>query len=219
MSIQKDGKFTVIHRQDNKLVLASDMVYQHIGTHGAVGKGSVFSGGITPQMINDFLLSADIPATGGGIPANFPGGGFLLVAPFQSAMQLKDATVKQGSKEDFDQTQQKMVPVPIAEVHTSQPITDFATNETTVLVFPYDKNRSTDEQNYYVESDADLSTALSEGRLYALATAFPGGFTIEGQQVPRATEWGGVENPTWAVIIPATSDKLLERWSKIAGVS
>ena len=44
---------------------------------------------------------------------------------------------EEGFKEDFDPIQKKMVPVPIAEVHTSQPITDFATDETTVLVFPY----------------------------------------------------------------------------------
>lgn len=219
MTIKREGKFTTITRDDGKIVVGSDITYDHIGTHGKVGKGSVFSGGITPEMINDFLMNADIPDGGGGIPAGFPGGGYLLVKPFESAMQLQDATVKEGSKEDFDPKQKKMVPVPVAEVHTSQPIADFATDETTVLVFPYDPGRSHPDQNTFVESKADLSDALAEKRLYALATAFPGGFEVEGQQVPKATQWGGMENPTWAVIIPnSTGDAVMESWKFLAGL-
>ena len=200
--IKKQNQFTTIHRDDGKIVVSSDMVYDHIGKHGELGSGSIFSGGITQEMINDFLVGANIPPKGGGIPAGFPGGGYLLVAPFESAMQLQDATVKEGTKEDFDPKQKKMVPVPIAEVHTSQPLENFATDETTVLVFPYDTNRSSPKQNEFVQGDPELSAALEGGSLYALATAFPGGFKIEGQNVPKSTEWGGIENPTWAVIIP-----------------
>ena len=216
--IKKQGNFTTIHREDEKIVLASQQVFDHIGLHGELGAGSIFSGGITPEMITEFLSNADIPKTGGGIPANFPGGGYLLVAPFESAMQLENATVKEGHKEDFDPKQKKMVRIPIAEVHTSQPIEDFATDETTVLVFPYDPNRSTPEQNDFVQGDSELSDALDTGNLYALATAFPGGFKVEGKQVPRAPEWGGLENPSWAVIIPnSTGNPIVERWNKLAG--
>ena len=215
--IKISGEFTTIHRNDGKIVVSSDMVYDHIGKHGKLGSGSIFSGGITREMINDFLVSADIPANGGGIPAGFPGGGYLLVAPFESAMQLQDATVKEGAKEDFDPKLKKMVPVPIAEVHTSQPIEDFATDETTVLVFPYDSNRSSPKQNDFVQQDPELSGALESGMLYALATAFPGGFQIEGQDVPKSTEWGGIENPTWAVIIPdSQAEPIMER--RLAGL-
>lgn len=226
MDIREHGEYTTIHRDDGKIVISSDMVYDHIGTHGSPGKGSVFSGGITPDMINDFLVSAGIPAGGGGIPADFSGGGYLLVAPFDVAMQFNDATVRPGSKEDFDPKQKKMVPVPIAEVHTSQPIGDFKTGETTVLVFPYDPTRSDTKQNHFVDNDEELLAAKSAGNLYALATAFPGGFSLSevggikfpSQQVPKATAWGGIDNPQWAVIVPdSTAEPIMERWQKIAG--
>lgn len=219
MTIKTNGPFTTIHRDDGKIVVASKMVYDHIGTHGSLGKGSMFSGGITPGMINDFLSTANIPASGGGIPANFPGGGYLLVAPFDSAMRLRDAEVREGSKEDFDPKQKKMVPVPVAEVHTSQSIEDFKTDETTVLIFPYDSSRSAPEQNDFVLNDEELSKAHSDGNLYALATAFPGGFEVEGQQVPKATAWGGIDSPKWAVIIPESqTNPLMESWNRLAGL-
>ena len=56
MDIRKEGQFTTIHRDDGKIVVASNEVYKHIGTHAELGKGSVFSGGITPKMIDDFLV-------------------------------------------------------------------------------------------------------------------------------------------------------------------
>ncbi len=226
MTIKSSGNFTTVHREDGKIVVASKQVFDHIGLHGELGAGSIFSGGITPEMITDFLLNANIPASGGGIPADFSGGGYLLVAPFDVAMQFQDAIVKEGTKEDFDPKTKSMVPVPVAEVHTSQPIGDFATSETTVLVFPYDPSRSSPDQNSFVEADPDLSAAMSNGSLYALATAFPGGFSLSEvggisfpkQQVPKSTDWGGTKNPTWAVIIPgSTGEPVVERWNRLAG--
>ena len=122
--------------------------------------------------------------------------------------------------------QGKMVPVPIAEVHTSQPIVDFQTDETTVLVFPYDPTRSTPEQNEFVENNDELRIAKEQGRLFALATAFPGGFELDEvggiefpkEKVPRATVWGGIENPKWAVIIPdSQTEPIAENWNRLAG--
>ncbi len=226
--IKTSEDFTTIHRDDGKIVLASKLVYDHVGTHSSPGKGSVFSGGITPLMINKFLFSTPIPKAGGGLPGKFPGGGYLLVAPFDVAMQFRDAFVKEGSKEDFDPKQKKMVPIPVAEVHTSQSIEDFATDVTTVLVFPYDPNRSTPVQNEFVKKDPELAEALANGNLYALATAFPGGFSLSEvggikfptQKVPRAPEWGGMENPTWAVIIPGqVQDTTMNRWNELAGTN
>ena len=231
MNIQKHGEFTTIHRDDGKIIIASETVYKHIGTHQSPGKGSVFSGAITPKMINAKLATEDIPTTGGGVPVNFGAdNGYLLVAPIEVAMQFRDATIRPVSKEDFDPVSKTMVPVPVAEVHTTQPITDFTADVATMLVFPYDPNRSSPEQNAFIESNENLRAANEQGRLYALATAFPGGFSLkkvggipvpEDKQnnVPKATEWGGVENPTWAVIVPAAPDEMFKRWSKIAGVS
>jgi len=228
--IKTSGPFTTIHRDDDKIVIASDLVYNHIGTHAKPGKGSVFSGNITPDMINDKLVSEAIPERGGGVPVNFGAdNGYLLVAPIEVAMQFQDATIRAGSKEDFDPKTKTMVPVPVAEVHTSQPITDFTADIATMLVFPYDPTRSTPEQNKFVENDEELRTAKETGRLYALATAFPGGFSLKEvggkpvpkdkqDSVPKATAWGGVDNPTWAVIIPGSQTELtMENWNKLAG--
>ena len=222
-----DGEYTIIKGKDGKSIIAHPATYTHIGTHSSVGKGSVFSGSVTKDMIDSFLTNATIPEGGGGISADFKGGGYLLVAPFDVAMQFADATVKAGTKEDYDPVQKKMVPVPIAEVHTSQPISDFATDVTTVLVFPYDPSRSSTEQNEFVNNNTELAELLEAGQLYALATAFPGGLELEEVGgiafpkvgVPKATAWGGMENPTWAVIIPDSQQQpMLERWSKLAGL-
>ena len=221
-----DGEYTIIKGKDGKSIIAHPATYAHIGTHSSVGKGSVFSGSVTKDMIDSFLTNATIPEGGGEISADFKGGGYLLVAPFDVAMQFADATVKAGTKEDYDPVQKKMVPVPIAEVHTSQPISDFATDVTTVLVFPYATGRDT-AQDKFVNNSTELSELLEAGQLYALATAFPGGFELEEVGgiafpkvvVPKATAWGGMENPTWAVIIPDSQQQpMLERWSKLAGL-
>jgi hypothetical protein len=180
-------------------------------------------------MINSMLMSEDIPQNGGGVSVDFgQDNGFLLVAPIEVAMQLKDAAIKPGSKEDFNPVTKQMEPVEVAEVHTSQPITDFTADVATMLVFPYDPNRSTEDQNNFVDNSSELSQAKSEGRLYALATAFPGGFSLtsvagipvpEDKQngVPKATEWGGVDNPSWAVIIPSMLTES-SRWQELAGL-
>ena len=228
--IRTIGSFTTVHRDDGKIVIASDKVYDHIGTHAKPGKGSVFSGNITPDMINSRLFNEAIPDSGGGVPVDFGAdNGYLLVAPIEVAMQFQDATIRPGSKEDFDQKTKKMVPVPVAEVHTSQPITDFTADIATMLVFPYDPARSTPEQIEFVENDKELREAKEAGKLYALATAFPGGFSLEEvggipvpddkqDSVPKATAWGGVENPTWAVIIPGSqTNPTMEGWNRLAG--
>jgi|MDTB01.1.fsa_nt_gb hypothetical protein len=227
--IRTTGDFTAIHRDDGKIIISSKMVYDHIGTHGSPGKGSVFSGNVSTGMINGFLASEDIPDGGGGVPADFgTAAGYLLVAPFDVAMQFNDATAKPGTKEDFDPVQKKMVPVPITQVHTSQPIDDFKTDDITVLVFPYDPARSSPEQNEFVNNDKELAAALAEDKLYALATAFPGGFSLSEvggisfpeKQVPKATAWGGVDEPKWAVIIPGSQiDPVMETWNRLAGTS
>ena len=72
--VKQEGKFTTIHREDGKIVLASQEIFNHVGLHGAPGAGSIFSGGIKPEMIIDFLYNADIPDSGGGLAADFPAG-------------------------------------------------------------------------------------------------------------------------------------------------
>ena len=216
----KSTVYTTIHRADGKIVVTGLETYEHIAMHNEVGTGSVFSGNIKPEMIQGALMKANIPEGGGGVPANFPGGGYLLVAPYDIAMQLPDATVGTATKEDRGQ------PVEVTAVHTTKSKEGFATDETTMLVFGYNPKFSDDMTNAFVESVPELSTALENGNLYMLATAFPGGFSVSEVggipfteiEVPRSTEWGGTENPTWAVIVPdSTGNTVVERWNKLAG--
>ena len=96
-----------------------------------------------------------------------------------------------------------------------------------MLIFGYNPKFSDPMTNAFVESDPELSTALESGNLFMLATAFPGGFSLSEvggisfpeEEVPRSVEWGGTENPSWAVIIPdSTGDPVVERWNRLAGV-
>ena len=199
-------EFIIISRPDGKLVLISPEVMEHISLHGKPGQGSIFSGEITPDMIMDFVEHrANIADTGGFVPGDFPGGGYELVKPVSWVKQnLPDAQYTTTNKEEFSQEQGKMVPVPVLMVKTSEPIESFATDETSVGIFKYDPARSDAEQNRLIDSTEELTTAAQAGRLFALGTAFPGGFKIAGHPVPRVTEWGGTDPETAqsAVIMP-----------------
>ena len=201
-----DEEYTVISRPDGKLVLIPAHIFDHISHHGKPGSGSIFSGKITPDMIMDFIEQrANIADTGGFVPGDFPSGGYELVKPMSWVKQnLPDAEYTTTNKEEFSQEQGKMVPVPVLMVKTSEPVESFATDETSVGIFKYDPDRSSPEQNKLIDSTEELAVAADAGRLFALGTAFPGGFEIEGQPVPRVTEWGGTDPETaqWAVIMP-----------------
>jgi len=204
--IENVGDYTIITRKDGKIVLSSKEVFDHIGTHGDYGAGSVFSGVITSNMIIDFIENrANISDDGGFVKGDFPGGGYELVKPMSWVKEnIPDAQFATTKKQEFNREAGKMVDVPVLAAKTSKPAQEFVTSETSVGVFKYDPSRSSTEQNNFINGNQKLSAAASEGRLYALATAFPGGFEIEGQPVPRVTEWGGANPNTakWAVIIP-----------------
>ena len=204
--VQQEGDFTIITRSDGKVVLASRQVFDHISTHGDYGVGSVFSGKITSDMITDFIKDrANIKDTGGFVKADFNSGGYELVKPLSWVKEnIPDAKYGVAKKQEFNREQNKMVDVPVLAVETNKPAEDFATSEISVGLFKYDPARSTKEQNDFVDKNEKLSSAAKEGRLFALATAFPGGFEIEGMPVPRVTDWGGSnpETAKWAVIIP-----------------
>jgi hypothetical protein len=204
--VERVGDYTIITRRDGKIVLSSKEVFDHIGTHGDYGVGSVFSGAITPEMIIDFIENrANLSDAGGFVSGDFPGGGYELVKPMSWVREnIPDAQFTTTKKQEFNREAGKMVDVPVLAVKTNMPVQEFATSETSVGIFKYDPSRSSSEQNNFIDSNQKLSAAASEERLYALATAFPGGFEIEGLPVPRVTEWGGddPESAQWAVIIP-----------------
>ena len=210
-AVEEKGKFTIITRDDGKVILASQEVFDHIGTHGDYGVGSVFAGNITPEMVVDFIENkAAIPDTGGFVKADFPGGGYELVKPMEWVRKnIPDAEYTTTKKQEFDPKIGRARDYPVLMVRTQKPAKDFNTAETSVGIFKYDPTRSSDDQNSFVENTEKLATAAKEGKLFALATAFPGGFEIEGQKVPRVSDstdkgWGGTDPKTanWAVIYP-----------------
>ena len=69
-----------------------------------------------------------------------------------------------------------------------------------VIIPNYDPKYADEATKALVEER--FAEARDAGSLFALATAFPGGMTIEGQSVPKSSEWGGTESPKWAVILP-----------------
>jgi len=199
---QADG-VTIINRTDGKVVLVGKEVIEHIGTHQKLGIGSIFSGKISEAQILEFVASA--PLQSGGKPfydASFPGGGYELVKPYDYAMGLPDAKRQDGPphKSEYSEEAGKMVDVPVAKVATSASIEEFSTDATTVIIPNYDPKYADEATKALVEER--FSEARDAGNLFALATAFPGGMTIEGQSVPKSTEWGGTESPKWAVILP-----------------
>ncbi|MAG40230.1 hypothetical protein CMI41_04665 [Candidatus Pacearchaeota archaeon] len=205
-STEKIGDTFVVKRTDGKVVLVSQEVLDHIGTHQEVGVGSIFSGNISSQQIFDFVSTVDIKPEGPPFyPASFPGGGYELVKPYEYAMSLPDAKRQDGPphKQEFSKEADEWIDFPVAKVATSKSIEDFSKDDATVLIFKYDPGKSKDETVKLVEEN--LMDVHDDGDLFALATAFPGGMTIEGQSVPRVTEWGGTDNPTWAVILPNQS--------------
>jgi hypothetical protein len=205
---QQSGDYTLISRKDGKIVLVHKDTFAHIGSHGQPGAGSVFSGEVTPDMIVDFVENeAAIAPTGGFVKANFPGGGYELVKPMSWVREyLPGASYEAGHKEEFDPATKKKIKIPVVRAITTKTINDpfFAADETSVGIFKYDPGRSTPDQNEFVSKTPALRSAHEEGKLFALATAFPGGFEVEGEKVPRASEWGGAdpESAKWAVIIP-----------------
>ena len=202
---QQIGDFTVVARSDGKLVLIHKTTFEHIGTHQKPGVGSVFSGNITPEIIIKEAETANIPDTGGFVTAHWPGAGYELVKPMEWIKQnLPDAKFGVAVKQDFDPVKKKPMDVSVVAAKTTKPITDFPAEEVSVGIFKYDPARSTEEQNVFVKNTPALASALQNGKLFSLATAFPGGFEIEGQKVPKVTGWGGTdpEHATWAVIVP-----------------
>jgi hypothetical protein len=57
------GKFTTIYRDDGKIVVSSKTVYDHIGTHGSPGKGSVLSVLTFLLMVVEFPLIFQVVGT------------------------------------------------------------------------------------------------------------------------------------------------------------
>ena len=189
--LEKETAYFIIERSGKEIIVTSD-VMEHIALHNTVGTGSCFS--------ESFSLSLDMIPDDIRIGANTltldQRVGYLLVDKFESAVNLPDAVIGVANKETVVDGETRKIAVPA--VSTSKGLEEFATNELTFLIFPYNPAFSNKEMNTFIET-VDMPKA------WVLATAFPGALKIKGEDVPPINN-GAWENK-WAVILPDTSNR------------
>ena len=173
--------------------------------HGEPGQGSIFA---DPGSVKDKVLKLidqksdevdEIAKGSGALTQTMSGIGYDLVISTEDAQALPDAVEVEGGVEKVEGPNKVKVPA----YKTSAPISQFTTDQLTVIVRP----------------KKDSSGAVLPGE-YIVLSAFP------GKDLPRASEWGG----KYAVIIPdqkkgtaaesaSRGGKIvLERWQRIAGL-
>jgi hypothetical protein len=164
--------------------------------HGKPGQGSIFAKPIdavmkTVQQVVDGAKNVDQVANSTGtLTVSSPGIGYNLVLPMAQALKLPGA--KQGEVEKVEGPNKVKVP----SVTTTAPLSQFASDELTVIVRPKKDEAGTVIPNEYI-----------------VLSAFPG-----DPDIPRASEWGG----KFAVIIPggeqAVDESIFDRVKNAVGM-
>jgi len=174
----------LLQSKNGNIIIFSDWAKGHIERgHKEPGKGSIFSDfdlSLVSKAISNIEISEDVAVYTVSVPAV----GYNLVLPTQEALTLPDAEKVEVEKEEREI-------VKVTGIITSAPLSDFVTNELSVVVRP-----TTDLQ--YVPDDVkdQVAPAVKEGRAYSILSAWPG-----RGDVPPASQWGD----KWAVIIPRGS--------------
>ena len=156
--------------------------------HTKPGQGSIFA-----KSVNDVLKLAQdaldkeqnidkIANSTGTLTINSPGIGYNLVLPIDKAKALPGA--KESEVEKIEGSSKVKVPA----ITTTAPLTQFKTNELTVIVRPKKDDKGTVIPNEYI-----------------VLSAFPG-----DPSIPRASEWDG----KYAVIIPGGKEETKENLVK-----
>ena len=152
--------------------------------HSKPGQGSIFAKPIdavmkTVQQVVDGAKNVDqIANSTGTLTVSSPGIGYNLVLPVAQALKLPGA--KQGEVEKVEGPNKVKVP----SVTTTAPLSQFASDELTVIVRPKKDEAGTVIPNEYI-----------------VLSAFPG-----DPDIPRASEWGD----KFAVIIPGGEQTVAE---------
>jgi len=148
--------------------------------HTKPGQGSIFAKSISDvlKIAQDALDKEQnidkIANSTGTLTIKSPGIGYNLVLPIEKAKALPGA--KESEVEKVEGPNKIKVPA----ITTNAPLTQFKTDELTVIVRPKKDDKGTVIPNEYI-----------------VLSAFPGDPTI-----PKASEWGG----KYAVIIPNGKD-------------
>ena len=152
--------------------------------HTKPGQGSIFSKSIKDvlKLAQDTLdKSKDVDKIAnstGTLTIKSPGIGYNLVLPIEQAKKLPGA--KESEVEKIEGPNKIKVPA----TTTSAPLTQFKSDELTIIVRPKKDEAGTIIPNEYI-----------------VLSAFPG-----DPSIPRASEWGG----KYAVIIPSGEGELNE---------
>jgi hypothetical protein len=152
--------------------------------HVKPGQGSIFAKSISDvlKLAQDALDKEKnidkIANSTGTLTIKSPGIGYNLVLPIEKAKALPGA--KESEVEKVEGPNKIKVPA----VTTNAPLTQFKTDDLTVIVRP-----KKDESGDIIPNE------------YIVLSAFPG-----DPSIPRASEWGG----KYAVIIPGSKEELEE---------
>jgi len=152
--------------------------------HTKPGQGSIFA-----KSISDVLKLAQgaldkesnidkIANSTGTLTIKSPGIGYNLVLPIEQAKKLP------GAKESEVEKVEGPSKIKVPAITTTAPLTQFTTDELTVIVRP-----KKDESGAVIPNE------------YIVLSAFPG-----DPSIPRASEWGG----KYAVIIPGKKNEINE---------
>jgi hypothetical protein len=176
----------LIGSSNGNLIIVSDYVKNHIKEHNELGVGSIFKKGITEMEILNMIerIKNEVNPSQSAYQIKVPRIGYNLVLPYDEAMSLEEAVESATEKKEGTNT----ITVPL--VQTIQPLSDFSTDDLTLIVRPSNPQFLPED----VKMDPEVMKKIEEGKCYSLLTAFPG-----DPDIPKASEWNGM----YAVVVPS----------------
>jgi hypothetical protein len=176
----------LIGSSNGNLIIVSDYVKNHIKEHNELGVGSIFKKGITEMEILNMVerIKNEVNPSQSAYQIKVPRIGYNLVLPYDEAMSLEEAVESATEKKEGTNT----ITVPL--VQTIQPLSDFSTDDLTLIVRPSNPQFLPED----VKMDPEVMKKIEEGKCYSLLTAFPG-----DPDIPKASEWNGM----YAVVVPS----------------
>jgi hypothetical protein len=176
----------LVGSSNGNLIIVSDYVKNHIKEHNELGVGSIFKKGITEMEILNMIerIKNEVNPSQSAYQIKVPRIGYNLVLPYDEAMSLEEAVESATEKKEGTNT----ITVPL--VQTIQPLSDFSTDDLTLIVRPSNPQFLPED----VKMDPEVMKKIEEGKCYSLLTAFPG-----DPDIPKASEWNGM----YAVVVPS----------------
>jgi hypothetical protein len=176
----------LVGSSNGNLIIVSDYVKNHIKEHNELGVGSIFKKGITEMEILNMIerIKNEVNPSQSAYQIKVPRIGYNLVLPYDEAMSLEEAVESATDKKEGPNT----ITVPL--VQTIQPLSDFSTDDLTLIVRPSNPQFLPED----VKMDPEVMKKIEEGKCYSLLTAFPG-----DPDIPKASEWNGM----YAVVVPS----------------